>query len=161
MLLGKRSRPPIKRTTSMTEITVDLSNNNTDATSPPSNARGGSKENSTKTHPDGFDPRYLSTVSPRNPRRSSADFLETAPFLRACGLCNRRLGPGRDIYMYRYIPFSYLFFQQLFFLCWLFFCLVLYQRSLISQIFLVGELMRFHFKLLVTRNFMQLTLVFL
>ena len=26
----------------------------------------------------------------------------TAPFLRACGLCNRRLGPGRDTYMYRY-----------------------------------------------------------
>ncbi|XP_074571895.1 FCS-Like Zinc finger 7-like [Curcuma longa] len=24
-----------------------------------------------------------------------------APFLRACGLCGRRLGPGRDTYMYR------------------------------------------------------------
>ncbi|ONK73999.1 uncharacterized protein A4U43_C03F1750 [Asparagus officinalis] len=35
--------------------------------------------------------------------RSSGDFraVETAPFLRACGLCKRRLGPGRDIYMYR------------------------------------------------------------
>ncbi|XP_020255446.1 uncharacterized protein LOC109832505 [Asparagus officinalis] len=38
-----------------------------------------------------------------NFRRSSGDFraVETAPFLRACGLCKRRLGPGRDIYMYR------------------------------------------------------------
>ncbi|KAJ8625740.1 hypothetical protein MRB53_034270 [Persea americana] len=101
MLLGKRPRPPIKRTTSMNEITVDLSNN-TDAPSSPSNNTKGSKDqSSTKKYQDGFAPRYLSTVSPRNPRRSSGDFLETAPFLRACGLCNRRLGPGRDIYMYR------------------------------------------------------------
>ena len=37
-------------------------------------------------------------------RRNSADFsaAETAAFLRACGLCNRRLGPGRDTFMYRY-----------------------------------------------------------
>jgi hypothetical protein len=36
-------------------------------------------------------------------RRNSADFsaVETAAFLRACGLCNRRLGPGRDTFMYR------------------------------------------------------------
>jgi hypothetical protein len=36
-------------------------------------------------------------------RRNSADFsaTETAAFLRACGLCNRRLGPGRDTFMYR------------------------------------------------------------
>ncbi|KAL5222737.1 hypothetical protein ABZP36_027450 [Zizania latifolia] len=36
-------------------------------------------------------------------RRNSADFsaVETAAFLRACGLCNRRLGPGRDTYMYK------------------------------------------------------------
>ncbi|CAD6245019.1 unnamed protein product [Miscanthus lutarioriparius] len=32
-------------------------------------------------------------------RRNSA--AETAAFLRACGLCNRRLGPGRDTFMYR------------------------------------------------------------
>ncbi|CAO2206660.1 unnamed protein product [Urochloa humidicola] len=34
-------------------------------------------------------------------RRNSADFsaAETAAFLRACGLCNRRLGPGRDTFM--------------------------------------------------------------
>ncbi|PWZ26893.1 hypothetical protein Zm00014a_002970 [Zea mays] len=36
-------------------------------------------------------------------RRNSADFsaAETAAFLRACGLCNRRLGPGRDTFVYR------------------------------------------------------------
>ncbi|KAG8069384.1 hypothetical protein GUJ93_ZPchr0005g15637 [Zizania palustris] len=28
---------------------------------------------------------------------------QTAAFLRACGLCNRRLGPGRDTYMYKYV----------------------------------------------------------
>ncbi|XP_066327184.1 FCS-Like Zinc finger 6-like [Miscanthus floridulus] len=32
-------------------------------------------------------------------RRNSA--AEAAAFLRACGLCNRRLGPGRDTFMYR------------------------------------------------------------
>ncbi|KAL6911500.1 hypothetical protein ACP4OV_000305 [Aristida adscensionis] len=26
---------------------------------------------------------------------------ETAAFLKACGLCNRRLGPGRDTFIYR------------------------------------------------------------
>ncbi|AQL01014.1 Protein MARD1 [Zea mays] len=33
----------------------------------------------------------------------SADFLpamETAAFLKACGICNRRLGPGRDTFIY-------------------------------------------------------------
>ncbi|KAF0899717.1 hypothetical protein E2562_022563 [Oryza meyeriana var. granulata] len=36
-------------------------------------------------------------------RRNSADFsaVETTAFLRACGLCNRRLGPGRDTFMYK------------------------------------------------------------
>lgn len=125
MLLGKRPRPPIRRTTSMNEITVDLSNN-TDAPSTPSNNTRGSKDqSSTKKYQDGFDPRYLSTVSPRNPRRGSGDFLETAPFLRACGLCNRRLGPGRDIYMYRYSSLSLTSFVFSFFLFFWIFCFVL------------------------------------
>ncbi|CAL5081149.1 unnamed protein product [Urochloa decumbens] len=35
-------------------------------------------------------------------RRYSADHaVETASFLRACGLCRRRLGPGRDTFMYK------------------------------------------------------------
>lgn len=44
-------------------------------------------------------------LSPRHFRRDSSvehQCLETASFLRTCGLCNRRLAPGRDIYMYRY-----------------------------------------------------------
>ncbi|WOK96269.1 hypothetical protein Cni_G04976 [Canna indica] len=50
---------------------------------------------------------YLAAVVPRgggvDRRRNSGDFavVETAPFLRACGLCKRRLGPGRDTFMYR------------------------------------------------------------
>ena len=38
-------------------------------------------------------------------RRNSADFsaAETAAFLRACGLCNRRLGPGHDTFIYRFL----------------------------------------------------------
>lgn len=36
-------------------------------------------------------------------RRNSADYsaVETAAFLRHCGLCRRLLGPGRDTFMYR------------------------------------------------------------
>ncbi|XP_074571349.1 FCS-Like Zinc finger 5-like [Curcuma longa] len=37
----------------------------------------------------------------RNPGELSGDHLGTASFLRACGLCRRRLGPGRDAFMYR------------------------------------------------------------
>jgi hypothetical protein len=38
-------------------------------------------------------------------RRNSADCsaTEAAAFLRACGLCRRRLGPGRDTFMYKYV----------------------------------------------------------
>ncbi|KAL4278693.1 hypothetical protein GQ457_03G033060 [Hibiscus cannabinus] len=114
MMLGKRPRlrPPMKRTTSLTEITFDLSTSTDEA--PPSDPH-----NPFKTHPKqdagvwspqiqanggdggGLDQRLLATVSPRVHRRHSADFLETPPFLRSCCLCRRRLVPGRDIYMYR------------------------------------------------------------
>ncbi|GLT64301.1 hypothetical protein SLA2020_368050 [Shorea laevis] len=81
MLLGKRPRVPMKRTTSLSEITFDL-NTNVGSAAPPT-----------------------ATVSPRNHRRSSADFTAetttTPHFLRSCSLCKRRLVPGRDIYMYR------------------------------------------------------------
>ncbi|KAK9930583.1 hypothetical protein M0R45_027618 [Rubus argutus] len=69
MLLGKRPRPPMKRTTSIW---------------------------GPHHHPH----------PPRNLRRNSADFVETPHFLRACGLCKRRLVPGRDIYMYRKVFIS-------------------------------------------------------
>jgi len=47
--------------------------------------------------------RARSAPALAGPRRNSADFsaAETAAFLRACGICNRRLGPGRDTFMYR------------------------------------------------------------
>ncbi|KAF3445773.1 hypothetical protein FNV43_RR10950 [Rhamnella rubrinervis] len=119
MLLGKRPRPPMKRTTSMSEITFDLSSNINGETpqvlsssSDPHNpfinlkdvtghqsaalwCRGGGGV-------DGLDQRLMATrVSPRNQLSNSAAFVETAHFLRACSLCKRRLVPTRDIYMYR------------------------------------------------------------
>ncbi|PSR99996.1 hypothetical protein CEY00_Acc23964 [Actinidia chinensis var. chinensis] len=91
MLLGKRPRPPMKRTTSMTEFTLDLSVGGAPPHHP-SDPFGGQ-----------LDQRLVAAagVSPRNHRRNSADFKETANFLRACSLCKRRLIPGRDIYMYK------------------------------------------------------------
>ncbi|XP_019152695.1 PREDICTED: uncharacterized protein LOC109149401 [Ipomoea nil] len=95
MLLGKRPRPPMKRTTSMTEFTLDL------------NAGGGGQASQAAAASNpaaaALDQRIMSaaTVSARPHRRKSADFVETAHFLRACSLCKRRLIPGRDIYMYR------------------------------------------------------------
>ncbi|XWS15038.1 hypothetical protein CRYUN_Cryun35bG0060100 [Craigia yunnanensis] len=131
MLLGKRPRPTMKRTTSMKEITFDLNTNNAEATpSDPHNpfnnypkqaaglfgsvwgpqiqangggggvaaaVTGGGGGNGL----EGLDQLLLATVSPRVNRRHAADFLETPHFLRSCGLCRRRLVPGRDIYMYR------------------------------------------------------------
>eukprot|EP00262_Sarcandra_glabra_P008728 TRINITY_DN22410_c0_g1_i1.p1 TRINITY_DN22410_c0_g1~~TRINITY_DN22410_c0_g1_i1.p1 ORF type:complete len:146 (-),score=7.86 TRINITY_DN22410_c0_g1_i1:203-640(-) len=93
MMLGKRPRPPMKRTTSMTEITVDV--NNIEAPPSPSDTQHPKERRKPATAPPPM------TFSPRAHRRSSGEFIETATFLRACGLCNRSLGPGKDIYMYR------------------------------------------------------------
>ncbi|XWS44893.1 hypothetical protein CRYUN_Cryun15aG0088800 [Craigia yunnanensis] len=107
MLLGKRSRQAIKRTTSMTGITVDVSNvedvQEPIISDPP-------PQNSLHEFQNGYfgyDQHLLAMVSPRNPaasagRSSSTNHVvDTAPFLRSCCLCKRRLAPGRDIYMYR------------------------------------------------------------
>jgi hypothetical protein len=109
MLLGKRPRVPMKRTTSLSEITFDP-NTNVGSAAPPSDLQN-QNPFSRRIQPaggvDGLDhQRFLeATVSPRNHRRSSADFVETTTttpyFLRSCSLCKRRLVPGRDIYMYR------------------------------------------------------------
>lgn len=134
MLLGKRPRPPMKRTTSMSEITLDL-NTNSDGAPPPQlmisdSTTHQNNPTNTQRHPtnascggggasqsqrrgggggggglDGLNQQFLqptTMVSPRNHRRNSVDFVDTAHFLRACSLCKRRLFPGRDIYMYRY-----------------------------------------------------------
>ncbi|KAF5442045.1 hypothetical protein F2P56_036927, partial [Juglans regia] len=105
MLLGKRQRHPVKRTTSMTEMTFDL---NTTSVGAAAAAAQSDPQNpfNLQRQPghDGLDhQRFLAaTVSPRNFRRNSAEFVETtsAHFLRSCSLCKRRLVPGRDIYMY-------------------------------------------------------------
>ncbi|KAJ8762679.1 hypothetical protein K2173_011159 [Erythroxylum novogranatense] len=97
MLLGKRPRPPMKRTTSMSEITFDLNANSTEGNPP-------SEYSFLNQRQLGFtgDHCFLgSMVSPRNHRRGSDDFSDTAHFLRACSLCQRNLIPGHDIYMYR------------------------------------------------------------
>ncbi|XP_022772310.1 uncharacterized protein LOC111314957 [Durio zibethinus] len=133
MLLGKRPRPPMKRTTSMTEITFDLNTSNAEAPSsgphklfdnyqkqlaaagllggfggPQMQANGGGGAAAASVAGDGggsslegLDQRLLATVSPRVHRKHSVEFMETPHFLRSCGLCRRRLVPGRDIYMYR------------------------------------------------------------
>ncbi|XVF15147.1 hypothetical protein REPUB_Repub09cG0124700 [Reevesia pubescens] len=106
MLLGKRSRHPIKRTTSMTGITVDVTNLEEDVKEsiisdiipPPQNHPLHEFPNANF----GYDQRLLAMVSPRNPASGrSGSTIDTAPFLRSCCLCKRRLAPGRDIYMYR------------------------------------------------------------
>lgn len=115
MLLGKRPRPPMKRTTSLSEISFDLDGGGDDSSSAAASHQQKNPTAALTKHPgsggggvDDVDQRFLSTVSsPRNNNnnnnnsRHSADFLETPHFLRTCGLCKRRLVPGRDIYMYR------------------------------------------------------------
>ncbi|XP_002534088.3 FCS-Like Zinc finger 5 [Ricinus communis] len=114
MLLGKRPRPPIRRTTSMSGINVDLPNIDALEASdyqnhhPNNNNNHSNSSNNHNSQQYGsyeYDQRFLAAtmLSPRNvpTRRNSADYLETANFLRTCGLCQRRLAPGKDIYMYR------------------------------------------------------------
>lgn len=116
MLLGKRPRHPIKRTTSMTEFTLDLNTTTTTTTN------GEVQPSDLFQNPFGLtqkpagydgvvDQRLLTTVSPRNPRRNSVELAGTGHFLRACNLCKRRLVPGRDIYMYRYFLYISLSFS--------------------------------------------------
>ncbi|KAA8530888.1 hypothetical protein F0562_005488 [Nyssa sinensis] len=108
MLLGKRR---ISRTTSMKGINVDMNDVEVPEPSDPQNAiiidqemLGGPEgpvRQSIVVGPREYDHRLMGTLSPRYHMRSSGDDIETAHFLRSCGLCKRRLAPGRDIYMYR------------------------------------------------------------
>nr|AFK40825.1 unknown [Lotus japonicus] len=95
MMLGKRPRPPMKRTTSMSEITFDLN------TAPEDGGAAGNRHGGAAGFNGSDQSRILATVSPRNHRTHSVDFAQTPDFLRCCFLCKRRLAPGRDIYMYR------------------------------------------------------------
>ncbi|XP_010534566.1 PREDICTED: uncharacterized protein LOC104810072 [Tarenaya hassleriana] len=112
MLLGKRQRPPMNRTTSMSEIRSDLNlpgeSEPSDQLNPPSltdphRRPSGLNDQlivAVDQHRGSFDQRLLAMVSPRGlQRRHSADY--NSDFLRSCSLCKRRLVPGHDIYMYR------------------------------------------------------------
>ncbi|KAL7255107.1 hypothetical protein ACSBR1_009302 [Camellia fascicularis] len=114
MLLGKRPRGPMRRTTSMNGMNVDLGNveASDDIEKAVMNGQGSlgeqggpAKRSVVLGGPTGLDHRLMATVSPRyhNTKTCGGDdiVVETADFLRMCGLCKRRLTPGRDIYMYR------------------------------------------------------------
>ena len=85
--LGKRHRnsSSLRRITSMSGLPVAAEEQ---GRQPTRVARGGSAAPATEWGPV--------------QRRHSGDFpvTETAAFLKACGFCNRRLGPGRDTYIY-------------------------------------------------------------
>lgn len=112
MMAGKRPRPSFSRTTSMIGITVDLEELPEPEPepeprlgfeiSPPMIIGSGDPAQS----PDMGSGGQSLMVSPRNHRRRNNNIdtncIETAHFLRTCGLCQRRLAPARDIYMYRY-----------------------------------------------------------
>jgi len=121
-MLGKRPRPPMKRTTSMSEITFDLNTVTTEED--PNNNNNLFNRHGPGVGPYGPYPptspgingsdhsRVMSMVSPRNLRRNSADMTHNPDFLRSCFLCKRRLVPGRDIYMYKYNLSLLLFFAS-------------------------------------------------
>ncbi|KFK44308.1 hypothetical protein AALP_AA1G241200 [Arabis alpina] len=93
MLLGKRQRPPIKRTTSLSDIKFDL---NLPSQPEPSDQIQIPLV-TVHEHRQVADQRMVSH------RRNTADYYstQTGDFLRSCSLCKRHLVPGRDIYMYR------------------------------------------------------------
>ncbi|KAL4377992.1 hypothetical protein GQ457_02G009450 [Hibiscus cannabinus] len=99
MLLGKRSRHPIKRTTSMKGITVAVDDDIVVVQAPI--ISDAPLNHQLPFANSGYDPRLL---SPRNPGAAAFTLdgdAATASFLRSCCLCKRRLAPARDIYMYR------------------------------------------------------------
>lgn len=92
----------------MTGIAVDEVNMDAPPPSDPHNqinTVGGVPEGQVTVGPSVPDHRSTAMLSPRYYGMDAADHhrqrLETANFLRTCGLCNRRLASGRDIYMYR------------------------------------------------------------
>ncbi|KAJ6801205.1 uncharacterized protein M6B38_150660 [Iris pallida] len=107
MLVGKRPRPQLSRTTSMTRFEPDVVVDPMEIVESPLPSDHQEPQN------DWLGSIHVSrgvggVMSPRsssrtNHRRSSVDFAanETAPFLKNCGLCSRRLRTGKDIYMYR------------------------------------------------------------
>ncbi|KAA3462018.1 Thioesterase superfamily protein [Gossypium australe] len=107
MLLGKRTRHPIKRTASMTGITVDLLSNVEDIVQQSFISHDPPRPLNHPFHdfpkPNfAYDQRLLAMVSLRNPDGVGSSGFTTnhvldnsAPFLRSCCLCKRRLAPGQ------------------------------------------------------------------
>ncbi|XP_008803746.2 FCS-Like Zinc finger 5-like [Phoenix dactylifera] len=85
MLMGKRPRSPMRRTT----IAAVFSAADLEAASEASD--------------EGGHQRLRRTAPMSAQRRSFSDFelAGTASFLSSCGLCKRHLGPGVDTYIYR------------------------------------------------------------
>ncbi|KAJ8501239.1 hypothetical protein OPV22_011791 [Ensete ventricosum] len=91
-LSRKRPRAPIRRTTSMKQFSAeDLA----------------AVEGIRRRHNDFLqrERRMVAAASDAPPRsihrRSFSDVWATTKFLMTCGLCNRRLGPGFDTFIYR------------------------------------------------------------
>lgn len=108
MLIGNRPRPQMQRTTSITRITVQVDDNQAagqDSDVAMAVVDGG----------DNYDQRFLGMLSPENHRRNERKDGERSSslssFLGNCGFCKRRLAPGRDIYMYKYVYIFTLFFN--------------------------------------------------
>ncbi|KAG6468361.1 FCS-Like Zinc finger 5-like [Zingiber officinale] len=114
MVLGRRQS--MRRTTSMTEFAVNFVVSDAEVTqsNPEQDNLAGLGDrlplhNRSSGAADWMEATYQGNAnlapSPRGMehRRSSADFavVETSRFLAECGLCNRRLVLGRDIFMYR------------------------------------------------------------
>ncbi|CAL9045890.1 unnamed protein product [Musa acuminata subsp. burmannicoides] len=94
MFMGKQPGTPMRRAPSSTEFSPSVLFD-----------VGGPRPSDHNAIVHYLQPREAAQVesipSPRSGVHSGKSGDGTAPFLRACGLCNRRLGPGRDIYMYR------------------------------------------------------------
>ncbi|XP_038900837.1 FCS-Like Zinc finger 6-like [Benincasa hispida] len=108
MILGKRPRGQMKRTASVSGITVDLSHVEGEEPSDDQNPSTGEipppigSQNLDSTDLMNY---TLSFVSPRGRTNLSAFNKDTNHhssliFLRSCTFCHRRLSPARDIYMY-------------------------------------------------------------
>lgn len=98
MLIGNRQ---MQRKPSMPRITIEVDDNHTagqDSDVSMAVVDGG----------DNYDQRFFAMLSPRNHTRTERkdwgkSTLPSSSFLGSCGFCKRRLAPGRDIYMYKYV----------------------------------------------------------
>ncbi|KAJ6791898.1 Uncharacterized protein M6B38_241860 [Iris pallida] len=109
MLVGKRPRSQLSRTTSMTRFEPDVVVDPMEVMEAPQPSVHLQELQQNDWLGKGRVAGIGIAVSPRssgdgsNHRRNSGDFvaIKTAPFLKKCGLCSRRLRTGKDIYMYR------------------------------------------------------------